>query len=322
MYFCVKITQIKKYTVMRYTYQYPHPAVATDCVVFGFNGKELNILLIERGLDPFKGMWAFPGGFMKIDETAEASARRELSEETGLDIQVLKQLGAFSSVHRDPRERVVSVAFYALVQPSEVTGGDDARQARWFPIDEAPPLAFDHDYILRKALQQLRKDIYFEPIGFELLGEAFTMSELQRLYEAILGVQFDRRNFERKMLQTDILQTAAESVENLPAYHSWEQVKENRFYGSHREMKRMDINDLFGSSNSSSRISPIAPVPTHFQDLSIENLSVAEDCSMEADEASTEVQPKRKPGRKGRLFSFNKEKYDRFKHDNNFRFEF
>ena len=313
---------IEKYTYMSYTYHYPHPAVATDCVVFGFDGKELNILLIERGLNPYKGMWAFPGGFMKIDETAEACARRELYEETGLDIQVMKQLGAFSSVQRDPRERVVSIAFYVLVQPSEVSGGDDARQARWFPIDEAPPLAFDHDYILRKALQQLRKDIYFEPIGFELLGDAFTMSELQRLYEAILGVHFDRRNFERKMLQTGILQAADDLVCDLPASHVWEQVKVDRFYGSHREMKRMDIHDLFPSDASSSHASPCALAPTCVQGLPVENMSVIEDCSLDADEASPEVLPKRKPGRKGRLFSFNKEKYDRFKHDNNIRFEF
>ena len=172
---------IKK--TMSYTYEYPHPSVATDCVVFGFSGRSLEILLVERGIEPFKGAWAFPGGFLQIDETAEACARRELAEETGLQIQSLKQLGAFTGVHRDPRERVISIAFYALVRPSEVRGGDDASNARWFPIEDAPPLAFDHDYILRKAQQQLRKDIHFEPVGFDLLDPAFTMSELQRVYE-------------------------------------------------------------------------------------------------------------------------------------------
>ncbi len=199
---------------MSYTYEYPHPAVATDCVVFGFNGKNLEILLIERGIEPYKGMWAFPGGFMKMDETAEVCALRELKEETGLDIHILKQLGAFSGVHRDPRERVVSVAFYALVRPSDVAGGDDARKARWFAINEVPQLAFDHDYILRKAMQQLRKDIHFEPIGFELLETSFTMADLQRLYEAILGVHFDRRNFEKKMLQTCILQSYDDIIDD------------------------------------------------------------------------------------------------------------
>ncbi|MCR4964999.1 MAG: NUDIX hydrolase [Bacteroidales bacterium] len=269
---------------MTYTYKYPHPAVATDCVVFGFDGKQLNILLIERGLDPFKGMWAFPGGFMRMDETAEACAQRELSEETGLSTQLLKQLGAFSGVRRDPRERVVSIAFYALVKPADVIGGDDANDARWFPIEEVPQLAFDHDFILRKAMQQLRKDIYFEPIGFELLGESFTMSELQRLYEAILGVHFDRRNFERKMLQTGILQ-AADPQPSLV----------------HR-----DIDDLFPSIDSICDSIDLCC-------SSIESLSKT---------INTDVPQRHKPGRKGRLYSFNKEKYDHFKQESNFRFEF
>lgn len=196
---------MKNYS-MRYVYKYPHPAIAADCVVFGFDGHELQVLLIERGGNPFKGAWAFPGGFMNIDESAEDCARRELHEETTLKIQVIKQLGAFSAVHRDPRERVVSIVFYALAQPSKVKGGDDARQARWFALREVPRLAFDHDYILCKALERLRRDIFFEPVGFELLGREFTISELQRSYEAILGVRFDRRNFEKKMLQTGILQ--------------------------------------------------------------------------------------------------------------------
>lgn len=286
---------------MSYTYKYPHPAVAADCVVFGFDGRELQVLLIERGLEPFKGCWAFPGGFMKIDESAEDCAKRELMEETSLHVQLLKQLGAFSAVHRDPRERVISVAFYALVQPSDVVGGDDASQAKWFPLRDVPQLAFDHDFILRKAMQKLKEDIYFEPVGFELLDREFTMAELQRLYEAILGVHFDRRNFEKKMLQTGILQLAEESevemlsdnfnmaCEPAPPYETSRPASaspEKRFFGSKREMKTMSIDALFGAS-----------------------------------EAEQESQPK-KPGRRGRKFSFNKEKYNEFKQDHNFRFEF
>lgn len=199
---------------MSYTYDYPRPAVAADCVVFGFDGRELQILLIERGNEPYKGYWAFPGGFMNMDESAEQCALRELQEETGLTINMLKQLGAFTDVHRDPRGRIISVAFYALSRPTEVRGGDDASEARWFAINDVPRLAFDHDYILRKAMQQMRKDIHFEPIGFELLNKSFTMSELQRLYEAILGVRFDRRNFEKKMLQTEILQIVEDKENN------------------------------------------------------------------------------------------------------------
>lgn len=170
---------------MSYTYKYPHPAVAADCVVFGFDGHEMQVLLIERGQDPFKGCWAFPGGFMNIDESAEDCAKRELMEETSLQVQLLKQLGAYSAVHRDPRERVISVVFYTLVKPSDVAGGDDANQAKWFPLRDVPQLAFDHDLILREAMQKLKEDIYFELVDIKLLEREFTLAELQQLYEAI-----------------------------------------------------------------------------------------------------------------------------------------
>ena len=296
---------------MSYTYPYPHPAVAADCVVFGFDGKELQVLLIRRGVEPYKGLWAFPGGFMRIDETAEECAKRELREETSLNVQLLKQLGAFSGVHRDPRERVVSVAFYALVQPSEVVGGDDASHAEWFPLEEVPQLAFDHDFILRKAMQQLRKDIYFEPIGFELLSSAFTMSELQRLYEAILGVRFDRRNFEKKMLQTGILQPAEEEYESFEESISRiappaPPAPKASFFGKSREMRTKSIDALFGAEPE---ISPDPDICFNMTTCVMEDSPVYEPS-------------KRKPGRKGRKYSFNKDKYDRFKKDNNFRFEF
>ena len=148
---------------MSYTYQYPHPAIAADCVVFGYDGKELQLLLIERKNDPCKGMWAFPGGFMEINETAEAAARRELNEETGVEVPALMPFGSFSTVRRDPRERVVSIAYYTVVEPTATTGGDDARMAAWFPIGELPPLAFDHDEMLIKAFLQMWKDISTEP---------------------------------------------------------------------------------------------------------------------------------------------------------------
>ena len=119
----------------RYTYDYPHPAVTTDCVVFGFDGHEMKILLVERGIEPYKGMWALPGGFIRMDETAEQCAQRELQEETGLNLSLLKQFMTFSEVNRDPRERVISIAFYALARKSDVKGGDDAAQARWFALN-------------------------------------------------------------------------------------------------------------------------------------------------------------------------------------------
>lgn len=190
----------------KYCYKYPHPAVTTDCVIFGYDVKDgLSVLLIRRGLDPYKGSWAFPGGFIRMDEDAETGARRELNEETGLDSVYVEEFGCFSEVYRDPRERVITIAFYALVRKADVKGGDDAEAASWFPLDRIPPLAFDHDRILRVALRKLKEKIHFEPIGFELLPEVFTMPQLQNLYESILEVTFDRRNFANKMLKLGIL---------------------------------------------------------------------------------------------------------------------
>ena len=192
----------------KFCYKYPHPSVTADCVIFGFDGASIKVLLIQRGIEPFKDKWAFPGGFMKIDETAEECARRELEEETGLKNAAVEQFHTFSDVNRDPRERVITVAHYALVRLSEVKGGDDAASARWFAMNEVPSLAFDHDRILRMAVNRLKERICFEPIGFELLPEVFTMTELQNLYEAILEAKFDRRNFYNKMLKLGILAEA------------------------------------------------------------------------------------------------------------------
>lgn len=268
-----------------YTYDYPRPAVTTDCVVFGFDGHDLKILLIQRGIEPFKGAWAFPGGFLDIDETAEQGALRELKEETRLELTYLKQVGAFSDVDRDPRTRVITVAFYALAKKSTVQGGDDAAKAQWFSLNDVPRLAFDHDYILRKTMQKLRQDIHFEPIGFGLLEEEFSMSELQRLYEAILGVQFDRRNFYKKMLQTGILDEVDDEREESTTY-----------YGKHREMRSKDIGALFESMASESALSHHRP--------------------QKADEIP---HTSRKWGTR---YRFNKKRYDEFKEDNNFRLEF
>jgi 8-oxo-dGTP diphosphatase len=197
---------------LKYRYKYPRPCVTTDCVVFGFDGAKLNVLLIERGIEPYKGHWAFPGGFLNMDETALQGAKRELYEETGLKDAYIHQFHAFSEVNRDPRDRVITIAYYALVRISEVKAGDDAAKAQWFPLDKMPPLAFDHDKILRMATNELRRQIHFEPIGFELLPEIFTMTQLQHLYEAILNVKFDRRNFSNKILKLGILTQLEETL--------------------------------------------------------------------------------------------------------------
>ena len=138
-----------------YTYKYPHPAVTADCMVFAVDGDELKVLLIQRGNEPYKGKWAFPGGFMEMDETLEECALRELKEETSLQPEKIEQLHAFSSVYRDPRERVITVAFYAVVKLAEVRGGDDAGDARWFPVNQMPPLAFDHEEMFKRALEKV-----------------------------------------------------------------------------------------------------------------------------------------------------------------------
>lgn len=206
VYLSIFYTNIMETTKGKYTYDYPRPSVTTDCVIFGYDGKELKVLLIERGIEPFKACWAFPGGFLGMDEDALSSAKRELKEETGLENAFVEQFHTFSEVGRDPRGRVLTIAHYALVRIQEVRGGDDAAQARWFSIADVPHLAFDHDRILRMALTRLREKIHFEPVGFELLPEIFTMPQLQNLYESILEVHFDRRNFAAKMLKLGILE--------------------------------------------------------------------------------------------------------------------
>ena len=149
----------KSNTIMNmgtYTYEYARPSLTADCVVFCHGAEALEVLLIERKFEPFKGCWALPGGFMMMDEDAETAAKRELYEETGIIVGHVEQCGAFSDVNRDPRDRVVTIAYYALVDKTEAVAADDARKAEWFPVDALPPLAFDHDKILQAALSALK----------------------------------------------------------------------------------------------------------------------------------------------------------------------
>lgn len=201
---------------LKYCYKYPHPAVTTDSVIFGFDGTKLKVLLIERGQEPHKGKWAFPGGFVCMDESCEEGALRELQEETNMSCTYMEQFRTYSNPNRDPRERIITVAYLALVKTQEVQAGDDASKAQWFDINEVPQLAFDHDVILSDALKHLRERIHFQPIGFELLPEKFTMRQLQNLYESILEVHFDRGNFSKKMLHFNILTPLDETVRPTP----------------------------------------------------------------------------------------------------------
>jgi len=192
---------------MPHTYQYPRAALTVDCVVFGLDEGDLKVLLIQRALEPFKGKWALPGGFVRVDETLDAAARRELAEEAGLKDVFLEQLYSFSEVNRDPRERVVSVAYYALVKLAahETKAATDAADSRWFPISKVPKLAFDHADILATALDRLKGKVRYQPIGFELLPPKFTLSQLQHLYEVVLGAALDKRNFRKKVLGFGLL---------------------------------------------------------------------------------------------------------------------
>jgi 8-oxo-dGTP diphosphatase len=192
---------------MPHTYEYPRAALTVDCVVFGFDEDELKVLLIQRGLEPFKGRWALPGGFVRVEETLDDAARRELSEETGLQNVFLEQLYTFGNVNRDPRERVVSVAYFALVKLSDhrAKAATDAANAEWFPISKVPKLAFDHADILATALPRLKGKVRYQPIGFELLPPKFTLSQLQHIYEAVLEAELDKRNFRKKVLGFDLL---------------------------------------------------------------------------------------------------------------------
>lgn len=194
-----------------YTYEYPRPSVTVDVVVFGYDdrGPALKCLLIQRGGEPFRGQWALPGGFVDMNEDLEASALRELEEETGVKDLFVEQLYTFGTPGRDPRGRVISVAYYALVNLTAhpAVAASDADQAEWFRLDELPQLAFDHADIIDMATSRLRAKVRYQPIGFELLPEEFTLAQLQSLYETVLGVpEFNKRNFRTRILRTGILE--------------------------------------------------------------------------------------------------------------------
>lgn len=183
--------------------------VTVDAVVFGYTALSgISVLLIKRKYAPFQGKWALPGGFVKNDESLEKAVSRELEEETGVKIQYLEQLFTFGNTDRDPRQRIISVAYFALVKPeNQVVAADtDALDAKWFDVKDLPPLAFDHGHILEKAIERVRNKITYEPIGFELLEEKFAFSELQQLYESFLGREFERRNFKKKIMSLGILE--------------------------------------------------------------------------------------------------------------------
>lgn len=187
--------------------------VTVDIVIFTIQSGVLKVLLVKRGVPPFAGQHAIPGGFVHEDEDLEQAALRELEEETGVRDLYLEQLYSFGETGRDPRGRVITVAYFALISADRpLKSGSDASDAAWWPVDKLPPLAFDHRNILDYALERLRNKLEYTTVGFQLLPEKFTLSELQAVYEAILGRKLDKRNFRRKMSLLKILKP-------LPEFH-------------------------------------------------------------------------------------------------------
>lgn len=182
---------------------------SVDCVIFGFDGGELKILLIERNEEPFKDWWALPGYLVKQDEGISEAAERILYELTGLRDIFMEQFYTFGDVHRHPQGRVITVAYYAMLRlngPKELKPVTSfAKKAFWHPVSDLPKLAFDHSKIFEKGFEKIRRKVTYQPIAFELLPEKFTLTQLQHLYEVILNKKLDKRNFRKKMLNYNIL---------------------------------------------------------------------------------------------------------------------
>jgi len=207
----VKLLEAAQASRAPYCYDYPRPSVTVDIILFTFHEDQLKVLLVRRDHEPFAHHWALPGGFVNIDEDLEDAARRELSEETNVSDVYLEQLYTFGDPDRDPRGRVITVAYFALlsndqVRGLQIRGASDAGEAAWWNIYDLPQLAFDHARILQYAMQRLRWKLEWTALGFLLLPAEFTLSELQRVYETVLHEPLDKRNFRRKMLAADVLE--------------------------------------------------------------------------------------------------------------------
>jgi 8-oxo-dGTP diphosphatase len=203
---------------MAFTYKYARPALSVDIVVFGISDNIPSLLVIKRGLAPFKGRWALPGGFVRLDETLEKAARRELLEETSMKATELAQLSAFSQVDRDPRERVVTVAFFAMVNSTDfaLAADTDADEAKWIPLHQKNSnLAFDHEEIVKYARAWLIERLYTQHIALKVLPKFFTLTQAQQLYEGILNTTLDKRNFRKAILNSGLIQKTKQKVEDV-----------------------------------------------------------------------------------------------------------
>jgi 8-oxo-dGTP diphosphatase len=192
-------------------------SLSVDCIIFGFDEQEMKILLIERAAEPSKGMWALPGGFVEPEEDLDNAAKRILEELTGLSNIYMEQVQTFGDVSRYPLGRVISVAYYALVKTEDykLKASSLATDARWHSLSKAPTLVFDHNQILQVGHEKLKRKVRYQPVGFELLPKKFTLTQLQKLYETILGVELDKRNFRKKMLAMDLIVKLDESETNV-----------------------------------------------------------------------------------------------------------
>lgn len=200
---------------------YKNPALAVDLVVFGYHEQTLSVLLLNRKEEPFKDQWTLPGAFLQMEETFQQTCSRVLETKLGMDDVFVEQLFSFDDPARDPRGRVISVTYYALVNPHklEITAGKMANDVKWFNVKKVPALGFDHKEIFNKAVQRLKSKILYFPVGFELLDELFTMTELHDLYECILGISIDRRNFRRKILDSEYIINTGQKREGLQNRH-------------------------------------------------------------------------------------------------------
>jgi len=198
---------------------YETPLVTVDIVLFTVIDNLLKVLLIQRRQPPYEHMWAIPGGFIHMGETLEEAASRRLREETTVDHIYLEQLGSFGDPSRDPRARVITVAYYALVSAEKLhlTASANAQDVAWFNVEELADLAFDHTEIVNKALIKLKDNLETSTVAFQLLPENFTLTELQRVYELILGKTLDKRNFRKKILASDVLRETHET--KMDGYH-------------------------------------------------------------------------------------------------------
>ncbi|HED35897.1 MAG TPA: NUDIX hydrolase [Gammaproteobacteria bacterium] len=201
-----------------YQYEFPHPALTTDIVIFTIRDNQLKLLLIVRGIEPYKGKWALPGGFVNMDEDLEAAARRELQEETGISNVYLEQLYTFGDIDRDPRERVITVSYYALVASERIRlqASTDAEAVGWFSLSALPELAFDHQRIVEMAHKRLIARLDYSTIAFQFMPNEFTLSELQAVYQIILQEEIDKRNFRKWVLALEKIEETGQTRRNGP----------------------------------------------------------------------------------------------------------